>query len=191
MTFRLLLTALYGCWRLTHWDRKGFGYFQGTPRAFWQSFWAAALGFPAYGAMLLLDLHNIKTDPIRLVLIEMINYAITWVAFPLVMIWIVDRLGRWPLYYTYMTIYNWFRVIQMMILAPLNLVIATGLVPMEAGLLLNAAGVTAILLYDWFIAKESLALDGKSAAAIVVADMLVSGVVNLAAETLINLPIIP
>src|ERR1700753_3855021 len=102
--------ALTGALRLARGDRGGLHFFGPTEEGFWHSFRAAGLCYPLYLILLAFPIElgtPPQVDPWRLFAVETIRYVISWVAFPLLMLPIVDRLQRGDRYFPFMTAYNW------------------------------------------------------------------------------------
>jgi hypothetical protein len=122
--------ALTGALRLARGDARGLAYFDASEIGFWHSFRAGALCYPLYLILLAFPIElgtPAETDPVRLVLVESIHYVISWVAFPLLMLPLVDRLQRGDRYFGFMVAYNWCQVPQTVVFALVALVGAVGL----------------------------------------------------------------
>src|SRR4029077_4725353 len=91
-----IANALRGAWRLAHFDPSGVAFFGHDERAFWRSFIAALIAFPAFLLFLPLgsDADAAPTDWVRVLLVETIAYVIGWTAFPLVVLPVTRFLGR-------------------------------------------------------------------------------------------------
>ena len=101
--------AVYGAWRLALLDRKGLDCFDSTIEAYWKSFNAAVIVAPAYALLLALRLAEVDTRAgfLPLAIVETLAYIIGWVAFPLIMIYVCDRIGRFDRYLRYIVAHNW------------------------------------------------------------------------------------
>jgi len=79
-----IANALRGAWRLARFDPSGVAFFGHDERAFWRSFIAALIAFPAFLLFLPLgsDADAAPTDWVRVLLVETIAYVIGWTAFP-------------------------------------------------------------------------------------------------------------
>lgn len=183
LTARELAAALFGVWRLARLDSDGLKFFPDSLEGFWRSFWAAAIIAPAY--LLLVGIHLAGGEverPWRFVPLQVIGYVISWVAYPLVMAHLVRLLDREPRYFRYMCAYNWFHLAQTALLLPVSLLGAAGILPEGLLFIIGMAALSAILMYQWFIAVHGLAIDGMAATGLVMIDLLLSLLVNGIAE---------
>lgn len=175
-----VIRAVYGAWRLALFDRKGLDFFDATIEAYWKSFYAAAIVAPAYVLLLVLRLSEVHTraGPVAIAAIEILAYIIGWVAFPLVMIYVCDRMGRFDRYLRFIAAHNWSNVIQITVFL-LATILAKGFLGGSLAVFLGLAATVAILFYQWFIARTALEITGGAAAAIVGLDLLISILINL------------
>ncbi len=178
-------SAVYGAWRLAHFDRRGMAHFDRTIDGFWRSFTAAVFVLPA--EVILLAVMAAQDDAAilqdvatwRLVAIWAISYVIGWVAFPLVMVFISELLERREQYIGFIVASNWSTIIQAVVIVPAVLVYIGGGV---AGLLLYVAVQMAVFVYAWFITRTALDIPGLPAAGVV----LLSFVIELVITTVCN-----
>ncbi len=175
--------AAYGAWRLALLDRRGLDYFDDTVEAYWKSFNAAAIVAPAYALLLILGLSENEALAGRftiaiIAIVETLAYVIGWVAFPLIMIYVCDRIGRFDRYWRYIVAHNWSNVIQVAVFLAAT-ILSKGILGGGFSLFLGFAATVAILFYRWFIARTALEVSGGAAAAIVGLDLMISLVINL------------
>ena len=171
--------AAYGAWRLALLDRRGLDCFDDTVEAYWKSFNAAAIVAPAYALLLILRLYEIEARAgfFTIAVVETIAYVIGWVAFPLIMIYVCDRIGRSDRYLRYIVAHNWSNVIQVAVFFAVT-ILSKGI--LGGGLeVLGFAATAAILFYQWFIARTALEVSGGAAASIVGLDLVISILINL------------
>ncbi|WP_142849097.1 hypothetical protein [Telmatospirillum sp. J64-1] len=170
MTSREIIAYLYAAWRIVKLDREAIGRFDPTPEGAWKSFTAAFLVAPVYLLLVLSDIFTAE-QPLRLFLLQVIAYVISWVAFPLLMVSLTRLLGREAEFCRWLSTYNWFQIPQIMIMLPVALLaLAAG--PIAPLFLLSLMVMTAVLMYHWFIAHHALKLDGLAAAAVVTINFL-------------------
>jgi hypothetical protein len=180
-----LAVALTGVRRVLLCKADAFDQFDATPRGFWNSFWVAFLILPVW-AFLLVDQESAAghPQPFRYFAIQGIGYAISWIAYPLIMIRISDFLDRWPRYFRYMVAYNWFQLVQTIVWLPLVLLIDAG-APQSLVALIWLATHGVLLGYSWFIARRGLKVEAGTACALVLIDLLLSLLIDKLADALV------
>lgn len=180
MTIRDWAAVLDGMIRVARLRPDGISAFDATPQGFWRSFWAAAILAPLAATTMLFEAADLgsEAEPTRFLLLQAIAYVVNWVAFPLLMLRIADLLQRGHNYFRYMVAYNWFRLLQAAVVYPISLLALSQMVPDDAVAFLSLVVISAMLLYDWFIAKSALEIDGGTAAAIVIIGFLLGILVN-------------
>ena len=183
LTAQEIVRSTYGVWRLAHADPGGMAYFDATEEGFWRSFRVAVLVAPAYALLVLLGYAVPPSDPdavpivvsgTRVVAIELIAYAIGWMAFPLAAHYLAMALDRERDYVGYIVAYNWSAVLQVGLLLPVAAIDALELLPAPTGDVLGYAAAIALLVYAWFIAKTALNTGGLPAAGFVAMDVMIS-----------------
>ena len=174
------MRAVYGAWRLALLDRKGLNCFDSTVEAYWKSFNAAVIVAPAYALLLIIRLYEVdaRAGLPAIIAVETLAYIIGWVAFPLIMIYVCDRIGRFDRYLRYIAAHNWSNVIQVALFLAVT-VISKVFLGGAYAVLLGFAATAAILFYQWFIARTALDIPGLGAAAIVGLDLVISILINL------------
>jgi len=96
---RDVVLGLYVAWRLLLFDGAARQYIDATIAGYWKSFYAAAIALPAVFILrlLYLDVHPELTahaDTERVVAVFALDYVYQWVAFPLLMVYGADAIGR-------------------------------------------------------------------------------------------------
>lgn len=169
--------ALQGALRLACADAGGFESFDRSRAGFWKSFRAALLLYPLF---LLLAFRAGRPgeveDFIRLFLVQTVAYAVTWLAFPVVMASVCDVLGRRHRYVGFVVAYNWAQIPQYG-----YSVILLGL----GGGMDGAIATFPIFLYEGYVAAVALDIGGLSAAMIVMIDYLLGTGIDLVANRLL------
>ena len=175
-----VMRAVYGAWRLALLDRRGLDCFDATVEAYWKSFNAAAIVAPAYALLLVIRLSEVEARAglLAVIAVETLAYIIGWVAFPLIMIYVCDRIDRFDRYLRYIAAHNWSSVIQVALYLSV-MVVSKGFLGGAHSVLLGLAATAAILFYKWFIARTALDISGGGAAAIVGLDLAISFLINL------------
>ena len=184
ITAREVSYGLFGAWRLAHLDPRGMQYFDTSIEGFWRSFWAAALMAPLYALLVVLQLwqRGAEWDPLRVVLIEVIGYAIAWTAYPLAAWYMLSALGKQQRYVGYIVAYNWSNLIQMMVMLPVAALDAADGLPTPLSGIIFMAALAAVLFYQYFIARTALEVDMPIAAGLVFIDLML-GVLRQAIVT--------
>ncbi|HTQ34784.1 MAG TPA: hypothetical protein VMI30_11475 [Stellaceae bacterium] len=173
--------ALTGALRLARGDTSGLGYFDPSEEGFWHSFRAAALCYPLYLILLAFPIElgtPPEFDAWRVFLIETIHFVISWVAFPLLMVPLVDKLQRGDRYFIFMTAYNWCQVPQTAAFAAVALVGAIGLLSKDGMVIADLVVGVAALVYEWYISYVSLAVSRPRAVLVVVFDVVLATVLS-------------
>jgi hypothetical protein len=173
--------GLRGAWMLARRQPAGVGLFDASPDGYWKSFWAAAFVAPAF---IILDwlAGNFDEAGWAVFLVKSIAYVIDWTAFPLVMVYISDSLGRWPAYTRYIVAYNWSAVVQIAVLFPAALLAI--LIPSGPTAMLAQMLSLIMLIYRAYVAHVALNVALPTAAGIVLMDVLLGGLLKTVAERL-------
>lgn len=163
--------AIAGALLLTRFDKSGLRHFDATVEGFWASFMAAFWVAPIE-LILWLDSQDSANlgpdalDPVHRFAREVIGYGLQWVAFPFVLLMIVDRLGKRDRYFGYMAAYNWLSVPLMALF-----LLTRGLgLPEPADLIFADVVFLYTLSVQWFLARHALDLKGWQAVAVVALD---------------------
>ncbi len=108
--------ALTGTLRLARGDRGGLSCFDRSLDGFWRSFRAAVAYYPLYLVLLTMRITVAEWESSSGWRIasqsKLIGYVIGWVAFPLVMLTVTQRLGRAHRFFDFMVPYNWCQLPQ-------------------------------------------------------------------------------
>ena len=136
----------------------------------WRSFRAAVIAFPLSLLMLALVPHGFETTG-KLVAADVFGYIITWTAFPLVMVYLAERMQVFPHYWRFIIATNWANLLQSAVFAFVVLVNAAGVLPEPVSAMLFMAVWFWILLFKWRIARHGLAIAHFPAVAVVLLDL--------------------
>ena len=161
--------ALAGTWRLARGDRGGLFCFDRSLDGFWRSFRAAVICYPLYIMLLAMRVTMAEWQQAggwRIVTVETIGYVIGWVAFPLLMLTVAQRLGRAHRFFDFMVPYNWCQLPQSALFVLVNLGFESGMLGEDIGIIAVVA-TTVYEWYVWYIAR--VALDTTALAAVFVA----------------------
>ena len=168
--------AITGAWRLFCFDPKGLELFEDSPEAFWKSFTAALIVAPGFAALVALRVRDLEVQDSLLAIfaLESMSYVVLWTAMPVLLYSICRLIDRERRYLIVVIALNWSVVIQLAITLPLHLVVAEGLLQSGLASLALLVIVVVPIVYVWFVAKTALEVSGLAAAAVVLADQIVS-----------------
>jgi hypothetical protein len=173
--------ALYGAWRLAHFDADGLRYFDRSMHGFWRSFRVAVLAAPLVIVILGADLSQMHIGGgwARVIIAETIAYLMSWVAYPLAAFYLVHLIDREHDYVGFITALNWSTLLQYAFLVPIHVVANSGLLSTGLADGLVFGGQFAILAYEWFITRTALRIPGLTAAGFVLVDFVIGYLVSL------------
>ena len=137
---------------------------------FWRSFRAAAAAFPLSLLMLAMAPHGFEMTG-RLIAADLFGYICAWTAFPLIMVFVADRLLVFPHYWRFIVATNWANLLQSAVFALVVLVNAPGFLPEPVSAMLFMAAWFWILLFKWRLARHGLGIANLHAVAIVLLDL--------------------
>jgi len=179
--------ALYGVYRLARLDPGGMDFFRNTPGAFWRSFRVALVIAPFYAGLLIMRyaMGEVSTPPLRFIAVESISFAISWLAFPVIIEPLTRALGRQDKFIRFIIAYNWVGLLQNMLYLPLAMLSVTAALPEGSVGFIGLIVLTVIMSYTWFIARTALEISAGQAAAIVAIDFTLSLLINGYAEKML------
>ena len=173
--------ALTGALRLARGDPRGLACFDPSEDGFWHSFRAAVICYPLYLILLAfpIELGQVpEVDAFRVLAVETIHYVISWVAFPLLMLPLVDWLQRGDRFFGFMTAYNWCQVPQTAVFAAIALAGGAGLLSTDGLLIADLIAGLAALVYEWYVSRVALAVSGLRAGLVIVVDVVLATVLS-------------
>jgi hypothetical protein len=179
--------ALLGVLRLARGDRGGLACFDRSLDGFWRSFRAAVIGYPLYLLLLAMRVTVAEwqeSGGFIIVTVETVGYVIGWVAFPLVMLMVTQRLGRAHRYFDFMVPYNWSQLLQSALFVLVGLVTESGALRGTPAQAIEVGAAIAVLVYEWFIARVALEVTAAAAALVVLVDLILGVLVSTVASTL-------
>ncbi len=186
---REIFTALYGVWRLAHFDEDGWKAFDTSTDGVRKSFFAAVLVAPAQAIIILLSLSASETAPTagagRMLAVFAIGYVIGWVVFPLIMFGVCEMIAKGEQWGKYVVGYNWASVLQVGIFLPIA-VISVALGSGGIATFLSVASLLAVATYAWYIARTGLDIPANGAVAVVLLDLLISVVLNTVTRSMLG-----
>jgi len=179
--------ALTGALRLARGDARGLACFDPTEEGFWHSFRAGALCYPLYLILLAFPIElgpPPEIDPWRMVIVETIHYVISWVAFPLATLPLVDWLQRSDRYFGFVTAYNWCQVPQTVVFVAIALAGGAGLLSTDGLLIADLIAGLAALVYEWYVFRVTLAISGWRAGLVILVDVVLLTVLSQVSSSL-------
>jgi len=181
-------SALYGAWRLARFDADGMRYFDRSLVGFWRSFRVAVLAAPFTALLIALQLSTMRVDGgwFRILAGESIAYVIGWVAFPLLAYYLTEAIDRRAQYLGFIVAYNWSTLIQLAVVLPAAMISRSGILPGGLGEAVSFASNIAVLVYEWFIVRTALGLPGFGAAGVVLADVVISVLIQGAGDLMVR-----
>ena len=103
---------------------------------------------------------------------------ISWVAFPLLMIPLVDWLRRRERYFAFMVAYNWCQAPQTAVFATVALAGAIGLLSADGMLIADLIVGVAALVYEWYVSYVALEVTRPKAALVILADVVLATILS-------------
>ena len=143
ITLPEVTAAVYGVGRLLRLDTSGYSFLDTSRRGFFMSFWAAVFILPGIFVLGRFDpaTEQLGVHPFRFLSVTAIHYVLSWVAYPLVMWHITERLDRLNRYVLYIVAYNWASVLDV------SIPVAVALVGFEIVLAVALFQIKAMLIY--------------------------------------------
>jgi len=182
--------ALAGTWRLARGDRGGLSCFDRSVEGFWRSFRAAVISYPLYLVLLAMRVSVAewqRSGGWRIVTVETIGYVIGWVAFPLLMLTVTQRLGRAHRFFDFMVPYNWCQLPQSALFVLVGLAVEGGMLGPPSAEGIGTVAVVATFVYEWYvwyIARVALDTAGLAAVFIALLDFALGVVISQVAVSL-------
>jgi hypothetical protein len=188
ITLREIVSGLYGAFRLACLKRDGVHYFNTSLQGFWRSFFAALLVLPLYVILIALRFGEpgLTHDTFRYVSVELISYAVSWVAFPLAIQPFARQFEREENYLGFIVAYNWAAVLQSVFYLPIAMLIVTQLIPAPYDSIISLLAISLIMVYVWFIARVALDVPAGVAIAVVGFDIILSIVIRALSESMMR-----
>ena len=166
---REILAALYGALRLMRLDQGGMNWFNLSTEGFWRSFFAAVLVAPFFALLMYLDL-SLQAETIdhgRAAVVAVVYYVLGWALVPVVLIGVTKVLNLDAGYVPLVVAYNWTVLPQVLLLTPVTVIDATGLISGGLSMFLVMTIKLYILVVDWFVVRTALQTATSTAIGIV------------------------
>ncbi len=183
---REVLLSIYGAFRFAKFDSTASKYFANTQESFWISFYASLVALPTYATLVLLKFTEqpVEAGSFRILAVETSAYVIGWTIFPLIMIYVTSKLGRFSKYFQFIAAWNWAIVLQVFLFLFVRTLVASGAVPPHVTGFVILVSVIAILIYQSFIASTMLDIRAPIAVMIVTIDFFVALALNVIVQSL-------
>lgn len=184
--------SLRGSLYLFNREEEGIELFAVSVDAFWRSFAAIVLTAPAFVTALAADRiraglplqDGLFSDP-GLVALRLLIAGTGWIAFPLLMIIVVRRLGLGHRYVGFVVAYNWTAVVVSFVLAIPTALYVLGLASSTLATVYGAAFGILVFRLRWFLVKAALGTPGRVAALIAAADLGLYALLGVAGTSLV------
>ena len=185
-----IVRSLTGAWHVFLDRQDADRYFDLSVTGFWRSFRAVVLVLPAYVLSTLTAWTTLpaEADENLFILAKAVSLAVDWVAFPVVLALIADRLKVSTTYSAYVTVRNWGSVIATAPFGVLALLYVLGLIGQEITGTLSLAILFVVLRYNYLIARRVLQVGVPLAIGIVVADFILSLAIDAGIGGLFGMP---
>lgn len=182
--------GIYGAWRLAVRDSGGVAFFDDSVAGFWKSFFAGVLVAPAYCALVLMEIaeRGLAGSALHAMLIHLLAYVLRWVAFPVLAERAVKIIDREGFYLRLIVGFNWSQVIQTLIYLPLVMLSHSAATSGSVSLLLALGGLVLVLIYEWYVIRETLDCSGSATTALVALDLALSIAISIAVSALTLTP---
>lgn len=181
-----ITAALTTVLQLVRGDLRAIERFDVSLDGFFKSFFAIVLAAPAY-ALLLAQRYDSAELPVSLslvVAVELFSYVGGWLAFPVVMAFLTRFLGLGQRYAPLIVATNWCAVVQLFFLLAVSVV--AGFLPEAPGAALQLVATLLLLAFEWLVVRLALNTSGGIAAALVVIDVLLSLLIDLATSSFLT-----
>ena len=171
-----ILKSLFGSLLLARFDPRGFNYLDSSILSFWKSFIAAGLILPFFLILVTIRLNTlgIGAEGVRYFGLDLCAYAISWLAFPLLMNHLSYSIGQEKRFIQFMVAYNWSMVPQNILY---TMIVLLGYVGFISNQISNSFILIVLMwtfAFTWFVARNGLAISGIGAVGIVMIDFLLS-----------------
>lgn len=185
---RELFTYVYGVWRLARLDADGIHAFPNTVPAFWRSFQAAVFVAPFIVVTGLDQMSRLQTSSSTgfIITVFTLIYAISWLLFPVIVLYLAEALQRRDRFLRYIAAHNWSAVIRQFVPFVVVLVGETGILPRGLITFMLVATEIAILVYMGYIARVGLEISIPASIAIVVLYFITNYLLMLIALSMIR-----
>jgi len=190
-TLREVSLALYGAWRLAWRDPAAMACFERTVPGVIRSFWAAAICYPGFVLLQLIQIDASQSDAsqlFRLMLVATIAYIAGWAAYPLIALPFCRWLASEERALGFIAAYNWSQVLQTAAVLPVPVIGAFHVFAPESIAFAAIAIYVGLLVYEWFIARIALDAGALAATALVLLDVVLTALLSQVTSVMVGQP---
>ncbi len=187
-----IVRGVMAAWRIALFDPDAMRHFDLSERGFWRSFWAFPLCLPY---LLLISRLLWHTTPDRsggehgfayLFSVHVAIFALSWIGFVLAMIPMAALLRAGANYVPFVIARNWAQaLLNLALIAPVSLLVLLGDASRDAVASLGLFALILTLSYGWVVARAGLAAGALSAAGVVLLELLIAVLLQLAGNALL------
>ena len=172
--------SLYASWLLLIRDTEGYRYFSQTEAGFWRSFSAIVIIAPLYlyAGTVQIQLPDEPVPESPSLAAALVGLVLQWIGWPLAMVPIARWLGLARSYARYIIAYNWSSVLVVAVVVPPLMLLDIGLIGAGFAALLAFVLSVVALYYRWYVAITAFETTGITATALVIADVVLSLLIN-------------
>lgn len=191
-----IVSSIYGAWRIARFDPDAMRYFNLSFEGFWRSFLAAFIVAPFF-LMATFATRNVAQAPADVVtdeplvgylLMRLVVFAVSWAAFPIVMIPVAQLLNLSQTYVPYIIAWNWSSVVASAVLLPASFLIGFDVVPDQAAGMVFMIVYVTVLFYGYLVTRTALGCTALVAVGVVILDFLLNMVISAGFERLVYSP---
>lgn len=186
-----IIAALTGAWGIARRDPSALTYFEFSAESFWRSFAAFFFCVPFYFVFIssewrmLAEMGAVIPQPMATYAgVEFLAYMISWVIFPVAMIFVCRSLDLSHGFAPLITVHNWSSILVVVLLAPPHVLYSLGLADVNTALFLSLIAFVTALLYRWQLALTVLRTTPQIAVSVVGVEFLISLAVSFLANGL-------
>lgn len=172
--------SLHASWLLLIRDRGAYRLFTQSEAGFWRSFSAILIIAPLYlyATSVQTQLPGDATAEATPVAAAILGLILQWIGWPLAMVPIARLAGLQQGYARYIIAYNWSSVLVIALLMPPLILLDIGILGPGTALFLSFILMIISFYYRWYVAQTAFDTTGLMAAALVLADFVLSLAIN-------------
>jgi len=173
--------AIYGSWLLLIRNTEGYRWFAQSEDGFWRSFSAIVIIAPLYlyATTVQIELPG-EQGPVASpsLAAALVALLLQWIGWPLAMVPIARLAGLQHGYARYIIAYNWSSVMVIVFMLPPLILLDLGLAGPGPAMFLSFLLMMVAFYFRWYLARTAFETSGLIAAALVLADFVLSLTIN-------------